>query len=153
MRRAFIHLAVVVTLLTGTSSAAIRGDEPSLTETIDRWIDERLDRERLQRAPAADDAVFLRRIHLDLHEVVPSQERTVRFLNSDDPQKRSQLVDELLASPRFGEYFGEIWRNRLLSPIERTQRAKSDRQLAPLMEHAAVLRGMSTVESDHELAT
>ena len=96
MRRAFIHLAAIVTLCTWNTAAAIRGDEPSLTETIDRWIDERLDRERLQRAPAADDAVFLRRAIC--HDILELSARVLAILDGrrlrSSTRRRSALIGE-----------------------------------------------------------
>jgi hypothetical protein len=53
---------------------------------------------------------------LDLHGVVPSADQAATFLKSRNPEKRSQLIEELLASPRFGEHFADVWRGRLLSP-------------------------------------
>lgn len=120
-------VAVLAGILLWSGVFPVQGDEPTLPEFIDRRIDERIERESVRRAPVADDAEFLRRVHLDLHGVVPSADRVIRFLESDDPQKRARLIDELLANPRFGEHFGDVWRDRLLSPIEQAQRAKSDR--------------------------
>ena len=41
--------------------------------------------------------------------------------------KRAQLIDELLASPRFGEHFGDLWRGRLISPLANEQRQQTER--------------------------
>ena len=53
-------------------------------------------------APLADDAEFLRRVYLDLHGVVPTLQQAREFLGSRQPQKRDELIDDLLASPRYG---------------------------------------------------
>jgi hypothetical protein len=62
-----------------------------------------------------------------LHGVVPPAERARRFLDSDDDRKRIELIDELLASPRFGEHFADLWRGRLISPQGNEQRRESQR--------------------------
>src|SRR5687768_495519 len=48
---------------------------------------------------AADDAEFCRRIYLDLAGRVPSATEVREFLADKDPDKRSKLIDKLLASP------------------------------------------------------
>jgi len=49
----------------------------------------------------ADDPVFLRRVYLDTLGILPTIDETRRFLASNDPQKRSTLIDELLGRPEF----------------------------------------------------
>jgi hypothetical protein len=100
-------------------------DTIAVARVIDRHIQARLDLEHVERAPQADDAEFLRRVYLDLHGVVPSADRVVAFLDSTDPNKQLELIEDLLASPRFGENFADIWRRRLMSPVE--EAGKSDR--------------------------
>ena len=86
-------LAAVVGLLTCLATLPARGsDAATLTESIDRQIDARLETEKLNRVAPADDAEFLRRVYLDLHGVVPSAERAARFLDSRDREKRAQLI-------------------------------------------------------------
>ncbi|MBI2481819.1 MAG: DUF1553 domain-containing protein [Planctomycetia bacterium] len=119
---------VVLGLLPCLTTLPAWGDDAAtLTESIDRQIDARLETEKLRRVAPADDAEFLRRVYLDLHGVVPSAERAARFLDSRDRDKRAQLIDELLASPRFGEHFGNLWRGRLISPLVNEQRLQSER--------------------------
>lgn len=121
-------LAAMVGLLLSLSPEAVCGNEAAtLAELVDRHVQAHLDSEGLTRAVQADDAEFLRRVFLDLHGVVPSAERAARFLNSRDPDKRVQLIDELLASRRFGEYLGDGWRRRLISPLANDQRVPADR--------------------------
>ncbi|QDU07979.1 DUF1549 domain-containing protein [Gimesia aquarii] len=47
----------------------------------------------------ADDATFLRRVTLDLTGTIPSVDEVRAFLNDQSTDKRTQLVDRLLASP------------------------------------------------------
>jgi hypothetical protein len=120
--------AAVAALLTCLPLATARGDDAAaLSELIDGHIQARLDAEGLQRVPAAIDAEFLRRAFLDLHGVVPSEERAERYLDRRDPDNRSELIQELLASPRFGEHFGDVWRGYLISPLANEQRMQTDR--------------------------
>lgn len=117
MRRWAIVLPCVVGAVIGLEVGSARGgDSLAVADLIDRQIQARLDSEGVPRATQADDAEFLRRVFLDLHGVVPSAKQAAEFLDNTDPQKRSQLIDDLLASPRFGEHMADLWRKRLLSP-------------------------------------
>jgi len=63
-------------------------------------------------APVADDATFLRRVHLDLTGRIPGPRETVEFLADPSPDKRARAVDRLLASPehlRFMATTFDIW--------------------------------------------
>ncbi len=53
-----------------------------------------------RRRGGSSDAVFLRRVYLDLVGVVPAYDETTAFLNDSDPHKRAKLIDKLLADPR-----------------------------------------------------
>src|SRR5262249_32182714 len=57
----------------------------------------------------ADDATFLRRAWLDLAGHRPPPLKARAFLDDRDPAKRERLVDELLASEEFADYWGRAW--------------------------------------------
>jgi len=63
-------------------------------------------------AGRADDATFVRRIHLDLVGRIPTSAETRAFLADADPQKRAKLIDTLLASPESARYLAvafDVW--------------------------------------------
>lgn len=60
---------------------------------------------RLPTSPAADDATFLRRVRLDLTGRLPTGKELEQFLKNEDSQKRAQLVDRLLATEDFADYW------------------------------------------------
>jgi hypothetical protein len=76
---------------------------------IDKAIDARLAKEKIPASPAADDAEFLRRAFLDLTGRIPSGPKAASFLASSDPAKRAKLMEELLASPEFGQHLATLW--------------------------------------------
>lgn len=78
---------------------------------IDRQIDHRLQQAGIPASPVADDSVFLRRAYLDITGRVPTLEQTKAFLDSKAPDKRARLIDQLLASPNFGDHFANKWRD------------------------------------------
>jgi hypothetical protein len=61
----------------------------------------------------ADDATFLRRAYLDLTGRVPPPLKVREFLQDADPGKRAKLVDALLASEEFADYWGRTWTQAL----------------------------------------
>mgnify|MGYP002847893518 CR=1 FL=1 len=69
-----------------------------LHEDIDRLIEARADG---PLAPLTSDAEFLRRITLDLAGRVPTVEETRAFHAEKAADKRTRLIDRLLASPDF----------------------------------------------------
>ena len=72
---------------------------------IDRLVFDKLS--RLHRIPSelSGDAEFLRRVCLDLTGTLPPPRRTREFLTSSDPAKREKLVDTILQTPEFVDYW------------------------------------------------
>jgi len=65
-------------------------------------------------APACDDATFLRRASLDATGTLPTVEEVDQFLADPDPEKRSKLVDRLLAGDAYVDYWSYKWSDLLL---------------------------------------
>ena len=59
----------------------------------------------LEPSPTAADTAFLRRVSLDLTGRLPSAERVNVFLADVEPDKRAALVEELIRSEEFSEYW------------------------------------------------
>lgn len=102
-------------------------DAAALAAQIDKHIEARLETDGIKPAALADDAEFLRRVHLDLHGTVPSTEQAARFFADAEPTKRAKLIDALLASPRYGEFLGDIWQGYLVSPLADDYRLRAQR--------------------------
>lgn len=56
-----------------------------------------------------DDATFLRRVTLDIGGRLPTEEEATAFLASKDEAKRDKVVDELLRSPDYADFFANKW--------------------------------------------
>jgi len=56
-----------------------------------------------------DDATFLRRVTLDIGGRLPTAEEATAFLTSNRVDKREQLIDELLRSPDYADFFASKW--------------------------------------------
>jgi hypothetical protein len=67
----------------------------------------------IQPANLSSDAVFLRRAYIDVTGTLPTAQQAVEFLNSKDPEKRGVLIDQLLASDEFADYWAMKWSDLL----------------------------------------
>jgi hypothetical protein len=76
---------------------------------IDAFILDRLGREELRPAPEADRRTLIRRVTFDLTGLPPTPEQVAAFVASTDPLAYEKLVDQLLASPHYGERWGRHW--------------------------------------------
>ncbi len=76
---------------------------------LDAFILDGLKTNDLTPNPEADKMTLVRRAYYDLTGLPPSQEQLDAFLNNDSPQAWSQLIDQLLDSPHYGEKWGRHW--------------------------------------------
>lgn len=76
---------------------------------IDAFILDGLKDNHLTPNPEADKMTLVRRAYYDLTGLPPSQEQLDAFLSNDSPQAWSQLIDQLLDSPHYGEKWGRHW--------------------------------------------
>mgnify|MGYP003336151989 CR=1 FL=1 len=79
---------------------------------IDRFVLAALEAKGLKPVADAELTTLARRIHFDLTGLPPTPEETDAFLKSAAINRETaiaQLVDRLLASPRFGEHWGRHW--------------------------------------------
>ena len=72
---------------------------------IDEHVLAELKRLGIPPSPPANDATFLRRVHLDLIGRLPEIHETKAFLSDPGPEARTQLVDQLLASESFVDFW------------------------------------------------
>jgi hypothetical protein len=72
---------------------------------IDEEILATLARLRIPVSPQADDSSYLRRIRLDLTGTLPTPAETQAFVRDSSKDKSAALVDRLLASAEFAEFW------------------------------------------------
>ncbi|MEX2264829.1 MAG: DUF1553 domain-containing protein [Bryobacteraceae bacterium] len=81
---------------------------------IDEPVFSKLEKFRIIPSEVSGDNEFLRRVCLDLTGTPPPPERARQFAASKDPRKREKVVDALIASPEFVDYwtfrFSDIFR-------------------------------------------
>ena len=76
---------------------------------IDRFILNKLDAAGLKPSAEAEPAVLLRRLYLDLIGIPPSPEQIDDFLARPSDETYPAAVEELLASPQYGEHWARHW--------------------------------------------
>lgn len=76
---------------------------------IDSFILSRLEREHLKPSLEADKATLLRRLNLDLIGLPPTIAEIDSFLADHSADAYEKQVEQLLASPHYGERWGRVW--------------------------------------------
>lgn len=76
---------------------------------IDYFILDKLEKENLTPSREADRATLIRRVYLDLIGLPPTEAQAEKFLKDESPNAYEKVVDELLASPHFGEKWASWW--------------------------------------------
>ncbi len=76
---------------------------------IDCFILARLEATGLSPGADAEKIVLVRRLYFDLIGLPPTPEQIAQFVNDQSPKAYEDLVDSLMASPRFGERWGRHW--------------------------------------------
>lgn len=75
------------------------------TNFIDDHVFDKLRRLRILPSALSSDAEFLRRVCLDLTGTLPPPARVTEFVRSTDPKKRERVIDALIATPEFTDYW------------------------------------------------
>ena len=85
-------------------NAAKWGNNP-----IDAFILKNLEKNQLNPSAPADPYSLVRRIYLDLTGLPPTPQQADAFVSDQRPDAYERLVDQLLASPRYGEKWAREW--------------------------------------------
>ncbi len=72
---------------------------------VDKAVFAKLNLMRIAPSEVCNDDEFVRRVYLDTLGLLPTPEETKAFLDDQDPDKRTKLVDALLARPEFNDYW------------------------------------------------
>jgi len=104
----------VVVLLTGAGPARPPspfeiGSTPPVRSQIDKLVFTRLKQLNIEPANLCSDAVFLRRVYLDVIGTLPSPQQARQFLADPNQNKRSVLIDRLLEREEFADYWAMKW--------------------------------------------
>ncbi|MGA2253605.1 MAG: DUF1549 domain-containing protein, partial [Thermoguttaceae bacterium] len=113
-------VAVLVTAVLGADPVPVTPVRPfeSLAASapvgkIDKLVFGRLKELGLQPSPLCSDAVFVRRIYLDVIGTLPTAAEAREFLLDRNPDKRRVLIDGLLQRDEFADYWAMKWSDLL----------------------------------------
>jgi hypothetical protein len=87
---------------------------PGVVQRVDGTLRAAWQQKSITPAEVASDEVFLRRATLDLTGTLPAPDAVIAFLGDGRPDKRSRLIDSLLADERFARRWAAVWTDVLL---------------------------------------
>ena len=95
-------------------NAAIPLDAPTVemppeNNFVDKHVFANLSRLKIPPSQLCDDATFLRRVTLDIGGRIPTEAETKAFLISTEADRRSRVIERLLRSPDYADYFANKW--------------------------------------------
>ncbi|MBY0504962.1 MAG: DUF1549 and DUF1553 domain-containing protein [Bryobacteraceae bacterium] len=76
---------------------------------VDAFVLAKLRDAKLTPAPEADRATLIRRVTYDLTGLPPTPEEIAAFVADRSPKAYENLIERLLASPRYGEQWARHW--------------------------------------------
>lgn len=76
---------------------------------IDALVAENHQKLSIKPNPKTNDSQFVRRVYLDIVGTIPNYRQVSKFLDSNDPDKRSKLIDELLSSEGYASHYFNYW--------------------------------------------
>jgi hypothetical protein len=82
---------------------------PDLENPVDRFLESARAKKGLTAAPRADRRTLIRRAYLDLTGLPPAPAQVVAFVEDKSENAWEKVIDELLASPHYGERWGRHW--------------------------------------------
>lgn len=100
-----ITSALVFTLGLGTLQAASMPE----SQKIDQLLAAGWEKAGVKANPPASEDVLVRRLYLDIAGRIPTVEEVAAYRQSSDPQKRSKLIDTLLASDGHTSHMFNYW--------------------------------------------
>ncbi len=114
MKALLVFAAVLTVALAngGTRTPILPFENPSgpVAQTkIDRLVLKKLKRLGISPAPLCSDAVFVRRVYLDVIGTLPTAQEARDFLSDQKPKKRALLIDRLLERKEFADYWATKW--------------------------------------------
>ncbi len=103
-------------VVAGANESATPYETPTaatFSHPIDAIVFAQLDRLGIEPARLCSDEVFVRRAFLDVIGTLPTVAETTQFLDNTASDKRSALVDRLLAREEFADYWTMKWSDLL----------------------------------------
>jgi Protein of unknown function (DUF1553)/Protein of unknown function (DUF1549)/Bacterial Ig-like domain (group 2) len=120
---------------------------PPTRNIVDQAVFAKLKTLGIPPSNLCDDATFIRRVTVDICGRLPTAQETQQYLSSTDANKTEALVDRLLASEDYAEFFARKW---LL--ILRNKRKSAGEQLGTFGFHHWLKESFHQNKPYHQLA-
>ena len=104
---------------------------PEAVNYVDKHVFAKLKAVGMPPSANSDDSTFIRRVTIDLAGRLPSMEETQAFLADESAGKRDKLIDRLLASTDYANFFANKW-----AALLRNKRTKTSYQRGNFAFHA-----------------
>lgn len=105
----YLHLQVPIRVAFLPNRPAVDLSSIPAMHPIDKLVLADLARLRIRPSDLASDSVFIRRAYLDTCGIIPTAAEVKAFLADTSPDKRTKLIDTLLARPEFADYWAQKW--------------------------------------------
>ncbi|RBP45793.1 uncharacterized protein DUF1553 [Roseimicrobium gellanilyticum] len=104
-------MKAILALAALTISSAVSLHAAALPEAqkIDAILAKEWEKNNLKPNPPATDEVLVRRLYLDIAGRIPTAEETQEFVRSNDPAKKTKLIDKLLGSDGYTSNMFNYW--------------------------------------------
>ncbi|MDP6637093.1 MAG: DUF1553 domain-containing protein [Phycisphaerae bacterium] len=103
--------AIISAILLTASLAG--GAVPSASARIDRVVLSGLGELKIPTSKVCTDAVFVRRVYLDMIGTIPTAAEARAFLADKSSDKRSALIEQLFKRSEFSDYWANKWSDLL----------------------------------------
>lgn len=114
-----------------------RWPDPPENNSVDTHVFAKLKMLNIAPSQLCSDEEFVRRLYLDLCGVLPTPQQAVSFVTATQTDKRSRLIDRLLQSPEYADYWTKKWLDVLRVSRDSIQLAGAQAYQAWLREHIA----------------
>lgn len=102
--KSFAVASIAVAASMVSAQALTEVEVESAAKEIDAMVEADLHAASLEPNALVDDGMFLRRAYLGIIGRIPTEEESRFFLGDESPDKRTELIDALVASPGFDSH-------------------------------------------------
>lgn len=111
LNRIFLLFGFAITFLAASAVEAAKPNADEVAYEVNRLLAKETGGDSSETVPQTDDETFLRRVFFDVIGEAPTPEDVFAFAFQDADNKRTQIVDQLLADKSFGVNWARYWRD------------------------------------------
>jgi len=94
------------------SQVSSKLESAQFSNFIDQQLFAKMAADKVSPAAKSSDTEFLRRVYIDVTGRIPTPSAAKAFLESNDPDKRAKLIDQLVDSPAYADQLTTFWANK-----------------------------------------